>query len=434
MDMRHHDDFSDLLGGTPEIERAAAAGPRNGSKIRQEVIPDKDNTADAPPPQQGGDHDDLLGGETFPADSRIWTAWREEEVKGRVTKVPYRSTGSKSRANDPAAWITRADAKRVASRLQTEGRKGVGVFLGGAQDIRMGGVDLDSCYDPVSNTMEPWAQEVIERFASYAEISPSGTGVKVFFHYAADDLEPLRAVMGKLWGNSWSRGSHLEIALHLGNRYFTVTDLHCIGTPRELRPVDRATLLWLIEEAGPAFKGHTQGKTPEAKGRDDSRSGRAFKIAGECRRQGLDIDGFRAELRKDPDLAEWAKDDRQVRRAWDNTLPQHDHAEDCDEVPDDDISGVNILGFPMTEDGVARAFTAVHADRLRYCHSSARWHIWTGTHWRKEETKLAFNWARETARQRASADPLSKDVWWTAKPSRSRCGRAPPALWSKPAA
>ncbi|SEO09026.1 hypothetical protein SAMN04489859_10342 [Paracoccus alcaliphilus] len=216
MDMRHHDDFSDLLGGTPEIERAAAAGPRNGSKIRQEVIPAKDNTAIAPASQQGGDHDDLLGGETFPADSRIWTAWREEEVKGRVTKVPYRSTGSKSASDDPSTWINRADARNVAARLKTEGRKGVGVFLGGEAALRMGGVDLDSCYDPVSKTLEPWAQEVVDRFASYAEISPSGKGVKVFFHYAPDDLEPLKAVMGTKWSKVFSRGTHLEIALHLG--------------------------------------------------------------------------------------------------------------------------------------------------------------------------------------------------------------------------
>ncbi|RJL07200.1 hypothetical protein D3P06_01530 [Paracoccus aestuarii] len=61
----------------------------------------------------------------------------------------------------------------------------------------------------------------------------------------------------------------------------------------------------------------------------------------------------------------------------------------------------------MTEDGVARAFAAAHADRLRFCHSSGRWHVWTGTHWRKEETKLAFNWAREICRARSASDPLS---------------------------
>lgn len=406
MDMRHDYD-EEMLGGTPEIERAAAAGPRNGSEFDKESIPSQEYTASTPVSQEADDWDDLdemLGGSpVFDANALIWTAWREETRGSAATKIPYRTTADKSASDDPTTWITRAEARNVSARLKTDGRKGVGVFLGGDGALRMGGVDLDSCYDPVTKTLEPWAQEVIDRFASYAEISPSGKGVKAFFHYAAADLEPLRAVMETRWSKSWSRGTHLEIALHLGGRYFAVTDLHFAGTPCQLRPVDRDTLLWLIEEAGPAFK-VGKGKADAEKGRDESRSGRAFKVAGDCRRAGMDLAAYRAELAKHPDLAEWAKDARQVKRAWDRT-----RATDTTEIDFEDM-GVDLMGFAMTEDGVARAFTEVHAERLRFCHSSGRWHVWTGTHWRKEETKLAFNWARETARQRAAADPLSKDA------------------------
>lgn len=404
--MRHdNNDFDDLLGGGPEKVRAAAAGPRNGSEITQGKSLASEDTASTALSQESDDFDDLLGyTPVFDPEARIWTAWREEPVNGRVTKVPYRTNADKSASDDPRSWIKRADARNVSARLTTEGRKGVGVFLGGEGALRMGGVDLDSCYDPVSKMLEPWAQQVIDRFASYAEISPSGKGVKVFFRYDAADLEPLRSAMGTKWSKVFSRGTHLEIALHMGGRYFAVTDLHFSGSPRELRPVDRGALLWLIKEAGPAFKGGKSETGDSDKGRDESRSGRAFKLAAECRRAGEDLAGFRAELAKDPDLVEWAKDDRQVKRAWDRT-----RGTDTTEVDFED-QGVDLMGFAMTEDGVARAFTEVHADRLRFCHSSGRWHVWTGTHWRKEETKLAFNWARETARQRASSDPLSRDA------------------------
>lgn len=408
MDMRHDyaDDFDDLLGKGAEIEGAAADGPRNGSVITQDKILAPENSVIPPDTQESDDDDDLLGRTpVFDPDAGIWTAWREEPVKGRITKVPYRAPGDKSASDDPSTWINRAEARSVSARLTTDGRKGVGVFLGGDATLCMGGVDLDSCYDPVKQMLEPWAQEVIDRFASYAEISPSGKGVKVFFHYAAADLEPLRAVMETKWSKSWSRGTHVEIALHLGGRYFAVTDLHFAGSPRELRPIDRDALLWLIQEAGPAFKGGKgEAGNSDGKGRDESRSGRAFKLAGECRRAGEDLAGFRAALGKDPDLAHWARDDRQVKRAWDRT-----RGTDTTEIDFED-QGVDLMGFAMTEDGVARAFTEVHADRLRFCHSSGRWHVWTGTHWRKEETRLAFNWARETARQRASSDPLSRDA------------------------
>lgn len=64
-------------------------------------------------------------------------------------------------------------------------------------------------------------------------------------------------------------------------------------------------------------------------------------------------------------------------------------------------------GFPMTEDGVALAFAAHNADRLRFYHSSGRWYVWSGSHWQKEESKLAFDWARQMCRTRAAAEPRS---------------------------
>lgn len=68
---------------------------------------------------------------------------------------------------------------------------------------------------------------------------------------------------------------------------------------------------------------------------------------------------------------------------------------------------VTIDGFALSEDGVALAFAARHAGKLRFCHSTGRWFIWTGTHWRREETQLAFNWARDICRELASANPDS---------------------------
>lgn len=52
-----------------------------------------------------------------------------------------------------------------------------------------------------------------------------------------------------------------------------------------------------------------------------------------------------------------------------------------------------------TEDDLAQVFAERHADRLRYCHHHGGWIIWTGTHWCREDTMLAFHWARELARE-----------------------------------
>ena len=42
------------------------------------------------------------------------------------------------------------------------------------------GSDLDHCRDPVSGEIDEWAWEIIRAIDSYTEISPSGTGIRIF--------------------------------------------------------------------------------------------------------------------------------------------------------------------------------------------------------------------------------------------------------------
>lgn len=48
----------------------------------------------------------------------------------------------------------------------------------------------------------------------------------------------------------------------------------------------------------------------------------------------------------------------------------------------------------LTEHGVALAFAQRHKDALRYCHHTGAWFEWMGAHWKRNETKRAFSWAR----------------------------------------
>ena len=72
--------------------------------------------------------------------------------------------------------------------------------------------------------------------------------------------------------------------------------------------------------------------------------------------------------------------------------------EEASAVEAADASGV-------TEDAVAQAFTERHGGALRYCHHAQHWYVWTGSHWRREESKLAFAWAREMCRHTALQAP-----------------------------
>lgn len=70
--------------------------------------------------------------------------------------------------------------------------------------------------------------------------------------------------------------------------------------------------------------------------------------------------------------------------------------------------GENAIGeFCLNEDGVALAFTEEHKGRLLYDHQSCSWFLWTGAVWKREQTQLAFSWAREVCR--AAAHRLEPD-------------------------
>lgn len=335
------------------------------------------------------------------ASAHRWVTWRHDERAGKRTKVPYSPNGGgKARADDPTTWGTRREAERRAARLA--GAEGVGLELGDlGNGWALGGIDLDTCREAKTGALESWAEQTIRDFDSYAEVSPSATGVKVFFRYPAASLPALRKAMGTDHGKAWKRGKGEHppaIELHLGNRYFAVTGDRLHDAPVALRTVTQAQLLTLIEIGGPAFaagKAASRGKADEwaagaGKG-DKSRSGRAFALAGKIRRRGGSKDDYLSALESDPELAEWAEDGRQVSRAWAKTAP--DLADDLD-------------GFALNEDGVARAFAAKFRDRLRYCHHAGRWYEWTGAAWRVEETNLAFHWARTTCRDLAQSGLL----------------------------
>jgi hypothetical protein len=264
------------------------------------------------------------------ADYPRWVTWRNEPRAGQPTKVPYSpGTDRKAKADDPGTWATRRKAEAAIPRLVNGTGGGIGLELGDLGDgLALGGIDLDTCRS-ADGAIEPWALEVVQRLNSYTEISPSGTGAKIFFTYAAGELASLRAAMGKLpdegSGRKWARGKgrHVpSIELYLGGRFFAVTEQQLPAAPIELRPVSMEVLLWLIREAGPAFASADKAAAPKP-GADGSRSAIAFRKGAALRRAGRTFEEMCADLRSGPQTAEWCREKgdanggRELRRIWD---------------------------------------------------------------------------------------------------------------------
>jgi len=140
-----------------------------------------------------------------------WVDWRYEERGGKATKVPVdpRTLG-RADTTDAATWAAFPEAVAVAGR---RGLAGVGFVF--SRDDPFAGVDLDDCRDPATGTIADWAQDIIAALDSYSEVSPSGTGVKIF-------------VRGTLPPKGRRRG---PIEMYDRARFFTVTGRHLAGTP-----------------------------------------------------------------------------------------------------------------------------------------------------------------------------------------------------------
>jgi hypothetical protein len=255
-----------------------------------------------------------------------WVAWREEKLKGKQTKVPHDPKANrKASSNDATTWGTRKQAETAWRDELDDGRRvgGVGIVLGELDDDRLLlGIDLDGCAS--GKRIETWAGDVLERFDSYAEMSPSGRGIHVLCLIASGDVAEVKRLFGRneegklRTRKAFSAGNHCEIAIDR-QRYYTVTDEVLPDRADTLRTAGIDDVRWLIEEAGPAFlKQH--GVNNAAKKGDQSGSGHGFRFMRERKAAGDTYEQACAAILDDQtEAGDWARrvNERQLRRAWD---------------------------------------------------------------------------------------------------------------------
>lgn len=139
-----------------------------------------------------------------------WVVWKYERRGHTWTKPPRNArTGGYAKVTNRATWSSFSDA---LTAYQRGGYDGIGFMLDGDG---MSGIDLDHCRDPHTGAIAPWAQRIITEADSYTEVSPSGTGIRIF-------------TRGKLPPGGHKAGG---IELYDDARYLTVTGHHLEGSP-----------------------------------------------------------------------------------------------------------------------------------------------------------------------------------------------------------
>jgi hypothetical protein len=152
---------------------------------------------------------------------RRWCTWKYvDKGKGKKpAKVPTPTVAQVER------WMTFDQAVAAAPPA---GSGGIGFMLGGG----WGGVDLDNHCDDIG-TLDDLAHEVMQKFHTYTEYSPSGLGIKCIFKTSQT-------------GRGVDHQAGIEV--YTEGRYFTVTGDVAFGSSADVaQDVDIA---WLLERVG----------------------------------------------------------------------------------------------------------------------------------------------------------------------------------------
>jgi len=230
-----------------------------------------------------------------------WVLWKNvqrSKPNGEKVwaKMPLSAKGGAGSSTDAATW---ASFGAAVDEYPLGDYDGIGIVLGGM----LHGIDLDDCRDPVTGVLSDLAQETLDRVEGYAEVSPSGTGLKIFTQTNLD-------------GSRTKKEAGVE--LYKDGRYFTVTG-HAINGHASL-PVLPQDLGWMIAKVWDEEMG--------AAGGDDEDGFANLKFALDGWELDRVVDEVLVHLDPDVGYGEWLKvgaalhhqsgGDPEWLEAWDN--------------------------------------------------------------------------------------------------------------------
>ena len=200
--------------------------------------------------------------EEVPAELRQYPQWVAWNFGGGGKKLPINPrTGNNAAPDNPLTWTNFGAAYRYAQK------HGYGVGFVFTENDPYCGIDFDDCRDAARGTITVETWERIAALGSYTEVSPSGTGLKVFLKARVDRAHKSATV------EVYDRG-----------RFFTVTGQHLQGTPETIEERQAEVDALIAEVFG--TNGHSTdpipGKIPEGE-----RNNTLASLAGSLRRRGL---------------------------------------------------------------------------------------------------------------------------------------------------
>ena len=171
-----------------------------------------------------------------------WVVWRYEKdlKRDKPLKVPYSPLSGKRTGTTDKEFSTWGSFDQAVAAYNSDQFSGIG-FVFHKSDPFVG-IDLDHC--AVDGQPDSWAENIIQQFSTYTEISPSGTG----FHLIIKGRKPgkkckkPRACLQKNEAGEFVD----DLEMYDANRYFTVTG-KIYGEPLIQEAVDSLNHLYWDE-------------------------------------------------------------------------------------------------------------------------------------------------------------------------------------------
>jgi hypothetical protein len=183
-----------------------SAGPTDGVERPQPLVPIYDRVP------------------SYLTERAQWVCWEYQNVSDEGgekdwTKVPIDvENGGFGSSTDSDTWTT-FDAARDYDEADTDRTDGVGFCVDEDDDLI--GIDIDDCRDRDTGEIDSAVQDLVDEVGSYCEVSPSGTGLRIFVR---GDW-PLESNQTDLLAGD------AELEVYCWGRYLTVTGYHVDGTP-----------------------------------------------------------------------------------------------------------------------------------------------------------------------------------------------------------
>lgn len=145
---------------------------------------------------------------------RQWILWRSIVRGGKLTKVPWSVYDQPASSTAPETWH---DWECAVIQYRPTYHAGLGFVF--RENGGFAGIDLDGCRNPETGEIDEWAWVTIDRFKTYAEISPSGTGVKLFMRCSRSISKGINKKLDM--PAKYGKTPGIEVYTH--GRYFAVT-------------------------------------------------------------------------------------------------------------------------------------------------------------------------------------------------------------------